>query len=249
MSPYAHLGPGTGLFIFSLVGVTSGEMHGNGGPSWPRGRMSWEVGWSQALTKVLMAALVGLRSLCHPGEGEGLANPHVDVTGFLPSLSLPPSHSACFSLLFLSLSHPLRIPSLTHPTSVACGSWGHPILLPSLLAWPCLLSRCLPQEVGTRLSLLPATIQGRRLVAQTPGPWADRLRKCRASPHWGWTWDPNTPVPACLSSHALLCPRPGGQPHLPCACSASHSPPRPPRGPVPVLSPGPLPPLPFQGAG
>lgn len=139
MSPYAHLGPGTGLFIFSLVGVTSGEMHGNGGPSWPRGRMSWEVGWSQALTKVLMAALVGLRSLCHPGEGEGLANPHVDVTGFLPSLSLPPSLPLCVFLFAVSVSVPPPAHSFPHPPYFCClrllGA-PHSSAFPSRLALP-----------------------------------------------------------------------------------------------------------------
>lgn len=59
MSPHAQLGPRAGVFIFYLVGMTSG------GDAWHwrallAYRMSWEVGWSQALTKVLMAALVGL---------------------------------------------------------------------------------------------------------------------------------------------------------------------------------------------
>lgn len=95
-----------------------------------------------------------------PREGEGLADPPSCGCNWFSSLSLPslpptlPVSLCCFCL---SLSHPLRIPSPTHPVSVACGSWGHPILLPSLLAWSCLLSRCLPQEVGTWLSLFPDT--------------------------------------------------------------------------------------------
>lgn len=199
-----------------------------------------------------------------PQEGEG----HVDVTGFLPSLppSLPSSISACSSLLFPCLSHPLCFPALAHPVSVACGFWGHPILLPSpLLAWSCLLSRCLPQEVGT-LPVLAARpdIRGGGCpgLGPTGGGWglglwggphrADRQTGLESmQPHAGGGRAPGAqkpPVPACLSSHTLLCPRPR-QPRLPCARSASQSPPCPPRGPVPLLSPGPLPPLPFQGAG
>lgn len=172
--------------------------------------------------------------------------PHVDVTGFLPSLSLPPSLRV--SLCCFSLSYPLRIPALAHPISVACGSWGHPPLLPCLLAWSCLLSRCLPQEVGTRRPPSP-TLQERGLGAQTPGPGlTNRLRKCKAHPGGVDQFlGPKHACP-CLSVFPTHCFVPGPDSPRPCACS-TFPPLPPPRGPDPVLSPGPLPPLPFQGAG
>lgn len=142
-----------------------------------------------------------------PWAGEGLAHSPSCGCNSFSSLSLPPSLRV--SLRCFSLSCPLRIPSLAHPISVACGSWGHPTLLPCLLAWSCLLSRCLPQEVGTRRPRSP-TLQERGLGAQTLGPGlTNRLRKCKAHRGVG-------PVPGaqthlsllvCLS-HALLCHRP-----------------------------------------
>lgn len=157
-----------------------------------------------------------------PREGEGLAHLPSCGCNWFSSLSLPPSLPACFSLLFLSLSYPLRIPSRTHPISVACGSWGHPTLLPCLLAWSCLLSRCLPQEVGTRRPRSPS-LQERGLGAQTPGPGlASRLRERKAHPGGTSSWGPSTPVPACLSVCPTRCFVPGPDSPRPCACSASH---------------------------
>lgn len=94
---------------------------------------------------------LGLMALGLSGrEGPRPSPPHVDVTGFLPSLSLS-SLSACFSPVFASLSRPCA--SLPAPTlfllSAALG--GAPFSrLPFSCTWSCLLSRCLPQEVGTR---------------------------------------------------------------------------------------------------
>lgn len=178
------------------------------------------AGWSGlALTKGVLVAASGAQGTRLPGrERAWPVLPHVDVTGFLPSLSLPP----CVSLCCFSLSYPLRIPALAHPISVACGSWGHPPLLPCLLAWSCLLSRCLPQEVGTRRPRSP-TLQERGMGAQTPGLGPIYSLRKRTPPPRGCGPVPGAPTRlsllVCLS-HALLCPRP----RCPrcCACSASH---------------------------
>ena len=108
-------------------------------------------------------------------EGQGLAITPSCGCNWFSSLSLPPSLSVCFSLLFPALSvPPAAQPSLPPP---ARGSWGHSTLAPSLLlAWSCLLSRCLPQEVGIQLapSLLPNTTQ-REGNALASGPTGEGL--------------------------------------------------------------------------
>lgn len=169
------------------------------------------VGWSPALLReVLAAALVGLRTLSPPrGRAWPILSP-VDVTGFLLSPSLPPS--LCVSLPVLSLSHPLRIPSLAHPISVACacGFGGAPFFyLPSRLVLPA-FSLSAP---GGRYTAALAPRHQTRGGGWGSGSWA-----------LGWqtgleSVEPRTgggPVPgprcACpclsVSSHAWLCPRP-----------------------------------------
>lgn len=106
-------------------------------------------------------------------EGQGLAITPSCGCNWFSSLSLPPSLCVFLSAVSGSLC-PTRCASLPAPTH---GSWGHSTPLPSLLlAWSCLLSRCLPQEVGTRPapSLLPNTTQ-REGTALASGPTGEGL--------------------------------------------------------------------------
>lgn len=80
----------------------------------------------------------------HCGQGEVLAPPHVDVTGFLP---LSPSPLPVLLLWLWLPVHPFPTPYFCR-----CGSWGTPSLRLPFHTWSCLLSRCLPQEVGTWFS-------------------------------------------------------------------------------------------------
>lgn len=196
-------------------------------------------------------ASVRLRILGLPGrEGSGRGPPSCGCNWF-SSLSLPPSLPAslpaCLSAVPVSLwatpCAPLPSPTLRLA--------GHPLPPPSLLAWSCLLSRCLPQEVGTR------PVPGR-----TQGEGAAHVRGAGGS-------DSRAPggrtALESVEAHAGSGPVPRGPPtrhacpclsvfprsvlgHLPARLCLSR-PPRPPRGPVPPLSPGPLPPFPSRGPG
>lgn len=186
----------------------------------------------------------GLRALASRA-GEGLALPPSCGCNWFSSLSLPPSLR--LSSLFLSVLPPAH--PCPRPPSFCC-LWllGAPPLLPCLLAWSCLLSRCLPQEVGTRHPQSP-TLQERGLGAQTPGPGpTNRLRKCTAPRGVGqFPGPPHACPPTRLSVFPTHCFVPGPDSPRPALALPLTRPP--PRGPDPVLSPGPLPPLPLQGAG
>lgn len=202
------------------------------------------------------AAPLGLRACRFPGRERAWPTlPRVDVTSFLPSLSLPPSLSACFSLLSLSLCPTpcAYLPSPAYFCRLRLLGAPHSSAFPSRLVLPAF---SLSAPGGRYTAVLgPRHYKGRGLGARTPGPWADRLRKCKAPREGGEPLGVDLflgPKHACpclsVSSHALLCPRPQ-QPRLP-ALALPLTPLRaPPEALPPVLSPGPLPPLPFQGAG
>lgn len=154
MSPHTHLGPRSGV----LSSACGGDLQIETSSPWqPRALLAWDtswgLGWSQALTPGgAPSCCGGAQHPWPPREGGGPAIPPSCGCNWFSSLSLPPSLSAHFSSLFLSLSHPPVHPFPPPP----CGSGGTPPSFASLLlAWSCLLSRCLPQEVGTQPVLAP----------------------------------------------------------------------------------------------
>lgn len=183
-------------------------------------------------------------------EGGGPAGvpPHVDVTGFLPSLSLPPCLPPCLSLCCscLSLGHPLRTPSLAHPAARGAppsSAFPSRLVLPAFsLSAPGGRYKACPRQ-DTRGGGCPCE-GGWRLGLPGPG-WTDSLRECRG-PRWEWAGSPGSPNTTRLSLLVCLptlCPRPPSR-------SALSLPPSPPsQRPRPPVEPRPPPPLPFQGAG
>lgn len=191
---------------------------------------------------------MGLRTLGPPrGRVWPILSP-VDVTGFLLSLSLPPSLRVSLCRFCLCPTPCAFLPSPTlflSPAPVALGA-PHSTFLSRLVLPAFSLS-----APGGRYT---AALAPRHRTREGGwGPWALGRQTGLESvePHAG-----GGPVPgprcACpclsVSSHALFCPRPAS-PASPVLALPLSPLPTLPEALVPVLSPGPLPPLPFQGAG
>lgn len=158
MSPQAHLGPPTGGFVFCLVGMTSPQRHlhrGSGRPSWPGIHPRGWAGAGYWRREVLLAASVRLGVLSLPGwERVRPFLPHVDVTGFLPSLSLPPSFSAVSVNLCATPCAPLPSPTLR------LSGAPHSSAFPSRLVLPAFSLSAPGGRYKAGPSLLPNMTQG-----------------------------------------------------------------------------------------
>lgn len=177
------------------------------------------------------------QGLGFPGR-ESVAIAASSGRNWFSSLSPPPAPSRPLSVFSLppclsSLPGPAH-PLLGLPCFCRLRLLGAPPLLPSLLLHLALPAfSCLPQEVGTQPAWCPALDAGRGCPSLRPLGRRARI----VAP-------PCTLVPTYLSPTRPLRPRPESP--------AFPAPPLPPRLPAalsPPLSPGPLPPLPFQGAG
>lgn len=216
-----------------MLDLTESPRHlGQGGalsaPLWggPPGQGRGRVVWGLTLTKGVLMAASWAQGTRLPGrERAWPILPHVDVTGFLPSLSLPPSLPACFSLLFLSLSvlppaHPFPRPPYF------CCLWllgaPHSSALPSRLVLPA-FSLSAPGGRYTASSLPVTTGEG----AGGSDSWAragQQAQRAESPPGGGPVpgAQARLSLPACLSVCPTRCFVPGPDSPRPCACSASH---------------------------
>ena len=146
VGPTAHLSappclrPRTGGFVFSLSGgmTSSGrallarDLSGGGGG----------VGWSQARCQEVLAH-GGAQDLWPPLGGSGSCRCNWFSSLSFPPSSLPPSISACFSLLFLSPTPHALLPSLPPFLSPAAFGGTPFFCLPSSSPGPaCFLAVC-----------------------------------------------------------------------------------------------------------
>lgn len=152
MGPHALLRPRTGGFAFSPVVPPPGERHFypvEGGPSWSRTDLREQAG-ALYRGKGFSRLPPGAHGPWPLWEGGAPTIAPSCGCNWFSSLSLPPL-PLCVFPMFASLPRPCA--SLPPPTlfllSAALG--GAPFSrLPFSCTWSCLLSRCLPQEVGTR---------------------------------------------------------------------------------------------------